>query len=186
MVDKNKADDENIKKKENEKNKDSSEEILKEVPETEEDIVIEDKEEKGDDKLQDLTDKFMRLQADFVNFKRRAEKEKTQYVDLGVSKLANSLLPVIDNFERSMDAETEHDGFYEGVVLIKDQLLSVLKANNVVEMEALGKKFDPNFHHAVMTEKSEKYEEGIVTEVLQKGYLINDKVLRPAMVKVSE
>ena len=85
-----------------------------------------------------------------------------------------------------MDAQTVHDVFFDGIFIIKEHLIDALKANNIVEMDAKGKKFDPNFHHAVMTEKSEEYDEGIVTEVFQKGYLINDKVLRPAMVKVSE
>lgn len=188
IFDKNIKNEENIKDEDyiNEEDKDFSEGLEESFKEEEAEIEVEEEKEKGDDKLQNLTDKFMRLQADFVNFRRRTEKEKAQYVDLGITKLANSILPVIDNFERSMDAQTDHDGFFEGICLIKDQLIDALKANNIVEMDAKGKKFDPNFHHAVMTEKSEEYDEGIVTEVFQKGYLINDKVLRPAMVKVSE
>ncbi|WP_071026730.1 nucleotide exchange factor GrpE [Peptoniphilus raoultii] len=195
MADKNKKIDEELKEN---KEDESLDENLKdssdlgggefEIPIADDIEIIEENEEnpKEDERLKDLTDKFMRLQADFTNFKRRTEKEKSSYIDLGISKIASSILPVIDNFERSMDAETEHDGFYEGIILIKSQLIDALKANGIVEMKAKGEKFDPNFHHAVMTEKSDEYEEGIVTEVLQKGYLINDKVLRPAMVKVSE
>ncbi|MDU1176541.1 MAG: nucleotide exchange factor GrpE [Peptoniphilus harei] len=139
-----------------------------------------------DEKYQDLTDKFMRLQADFSNYKRRTEAQKSEYVELGVKKIANDLLPVIDNFERALDSIKDKDSTYEGILMIKNQLTDVLAKDGIVEMEALGQEFDPMYHHAVLTEDSDEYDSGYVIEVLQKGYLINEKTLIPAMVKVSQ
>ena len=96
------------------------------------------------------------------------------------------MLPVIDNFERALDSIKDKDSTYEGILMIKNQLTDVLAKDGIVEMEALGKEFDPMYHHAVLTEDSDEYDSGYVIEVLQKGYLINDKTLRPAMVKVSQ
>lgn len=139
-----------------------------------------------DEKYQDLMDKFMRLQADFSNYKRRTETQKTEYVELGVKKVANDLLPVIDNFERALDSIENKDSTYDGILMIKNQLAGVLEKEGIVEMKALGEEFDPMYHHAVLTEDSDEYDTGYVIEVLQKGYLINEKTLRPAMVKVSQ
>lgn len=139
-----------------------------------------------DEKYQDLMDKFMRLQADFSNYKRRTEAQKSEYVELGVKKVANDLLPVIDNFERALDSIENKDSTYDGILMIKNQLAGVLEKEGIVEMKALGEEFDPMYHHAVLTEDSDEYDSGYVIEVLQKGYLINEKTLRPAMVKVSQ
>lgn len=139
-----------------------------------------------DEKYQALMDKFMRLQADFANYKRRTEAQKTEIVELGVKKVVNDLLPVIDNFERALDSIGDKDSTYDGIMMIKDQLTDVLKKESIVEMKALGEEFDPTYHHAVLTEDSDEYDSGYVIEVLQKGYLINEKTLRPAMVKVSQ
>lgn len=139
-----------------------------------------------DEKYQALMDKFMRLQADFANYKRRTEAQKTEFVELGVKKVVNDLLPVIDNFERALDSIVDKDSTYDGIIMIKDQLTDVLKKEGIVEMKALGEEFDPTYHHAVLTEDSDEYDSGYVIEVLQKGYLINEKTLRPAMVKVSQ
>jgi len=139
-----------------------------------------------DEKYQDLMDKFMRLQADFSNYKRRTETQKTEYIELGVKKVANDLLPVIDNFERALDSIENKDSTYDGILMIKNQLAGVLEKEGIFEMKALGEEFDPMFHHAVLTEDSDEYDSGYVIEVLQKGYLINEKTLRPAMVKVSQ
>ena len=139
-----------------------------------------------DEKYQDLMDKFMRLQADFSNYKRRTEAQKSEYVELGVKKVANDLLPVIDNFERALDSIENKDSTYDGILMIKNQLAGVLEKEGIVEMKALGEEFDPMFHHAVLTEDSDEYDSGYAIEVLQKGYLINEKTLRPAMVKVSQ
>lgn len=131
-------------------------------------------------------DQLIRLTADFTNYKRRVEKEKKDFLALGVKKVALDLLGVIDNFERALDHSDEESSFKEGVEMIYQQLLDLLKKNNICPMEALNEKFDPNRHHAVLVEEKEGVEEGVVIDVVQKGYMINDEVLRPAMVKVSQ
>ena len=180
---------EDIKKDNLDENKELENENIEDV--VKEDEVQDDSQEvtndsSDDEKYQDLMDKFMRLQADFANYKRRTEAQKTEYVELGVKKIVNDLLPVLDNFERALDSIGEKDSTYDGILMIKDQLTDVLKKEGIVEMKALGEEFDPTYHHAVLTEDSDEYDSGYVIEVLQKCYLINDKTLRPAMVKVSQ
>lgn len=180
---------EDIKKDNLDENKELENENIEDVVKEEE--VQDDSQEvtndsSDDEKYQDLMDKFMRLQADFANYKRRTEAQKTEYVELGVKKIVNDLLPVLDNFERALDSIGEKDSTYDGILMIKDQLTDVLKKEGIVEMKALGEEFDPTYHHAVLTEDSDEYDSGYIIEVLQKGYLINDKTLRPAMVKVSQ
>ena len=180
---------EDIKKDNLDENKELENENIEDVVKEEE---VQDEsqevtnESSDDEKYQDLMDKFMRLQADFANYKRRTEAQKTEYVELGVKKIVNDLLPVLDNFERALDSIEEKDSTYDGILMIKNQLTDVLKKEGIVEMKALGEEFDPTYHHAVLTEDSDEYDSGYVIEVLQKGYLINDKTLRPAMVKVSQ
>ena len=132
-----------------------------------------------------LNTKYLRLMADFQNYKRRTEKEKSDIYAFANEKIVSELLNVIDNFERALDAGNDGDSFVEGMNLIFKQLQGVLEKAGVVEIEALGQDFDPNFHHAVLTEDSAEYESGKVTAVLQKGYLLNNKVIRPSMVKVA-
>ncbi|MDY3239165.1 MAG: nucleotide exchange factor GrpE [Anaerovoracaceae bacterium] len=132
-----------------------------------------------------LNVKYMRLMADFQNFKRRTEKEKSDIYAFANEKIISELLNVIDNFERALLHGAEGDSFAEGMNLIFKQLQGVLEKAGVKEIEALGLDFDPNFHNAVMTEDSTEYESGKVTEVLQKGYTLNSKVIRPSMVKVA-
>lgn len=132
-----------------------------------------------------LNTKYLRLMADFQNYKRRTEKEKNDIYAFANEKIVSELLNVIDNFERALDAGDSGDSFVEGMNLIFKQLQGVLEKAGVVEIEALGQDFDPNFHHAVLTEDSAEYESGKVTAVLQKGYLLNNKVIRPSMVKVA-
>lgn len=149
--------------------------------------VVEDNSEDISEKYQDLNDKYVRLQADFINYKRRTGNERAQALSMGVEKMASGLLNIVDNFERALSLEKDTaGGFYEGVEMIYTQLIDYLKQNGVVEIDALNQKFDPNFHHAVMVEERDDVESGIVTEVFQKGYMIDDRVLRPSMVKVSK
>ena len=163
--------------------KDSSDEKVEVETEIEEDKQDSDEE---NEKYAALEDNFVRLQADFVNYKRRTEQERKDYIELGSRKVLNELLTVIDNFERAIEAHTNEESFKEGVELIYKQLLELLNKNNVTEMKCLNEKFDPEFHHAVLVEEKQGVEEGIIIDVLQKGYLIGEKVLRPAMVKVSQ
>ena len=132
-----------------------------------------------------LNVKYMRLMADFQNFKRRTEKEKNDIYAFANEKIVSELLNVIDNFERALLHGAAGDSFAEGMNMIFKQLQGVLEKAGVKEIEALGLDFDPNFHNAVMTEDSTEYESGKVTEVLQKGYTLNSKVIRPSMVKVA-
>ena len=142
-------------------------------------------EEKTEEKADDLNDRYLRLMAEYQNYRTRTAKEKTDIYAHANEEFACGLLDVIDNFERAMAAKPEDDKFAEGMELILKQLQGVLEKNGVKEIEALGKPFDPNFHNAVMTEDAEGAESGTVTKVLQKGYVLNSKVIRPAMVGVA-
>ena len=128
--------------------------------------------------------KYLRLMADFQNYKKRVEKEKKDLYSYANEKLATDLLEVVDNFERALSHEDSGDGFKEGMEMIFKQLNGVLEKHGLAEIPALGEDFDPNFHNAVMTEETDEYESGKVSGVLQKGYTLNGKVIRPSMVKV--
>ena len=128
--------------------------------------------------------KYLRLMADFQNYKKRVEKEKKDLYSYANEKLATDLLEVVDNFERALSHEDAGDGFKEGMEMIFKQLNGVLEKHGLAEIPALGEEFDPNFHNAVMTEETDEYESGKVSGVLQKGYTLNGKVIRPSMVKV--
>jgi molecular chaperone GrpE len=143
----------------------------------------EEKETKEDE---ELNVRYLRLAADFQNYKRRVEKEKNDIYAYANEKIVVELLNVIDNFERALDHSNEGESFAEGMSMIFKQLKGVLEKSGVEEIQATGESFDPNFHHAVLTENSEEHEAGTVIQVLQKGYLLNKKVIRPAMVKVAE
>ena len=132
------------------------------------------------------SERYSRLFAEFQNYKRRTEKEKADLYAYAGEKFAAGLLEVIDNFERAMAAKPEDDKFADGMELILVQLKGVLEKNHVEEIKALGDAFDPVYHHAVMMEEAEGTESGIVTKVMQKGYTLNGKVIRPAMVAVSQ
>lgn len=173
--------DENIKSEELEA--EETEETAEQAEIQEE--TVEEEIQEADNKFTELQESFVRLQADFTNYKRRTEQEKNDYLDLGVSKVINDLLPIIDNFERALEV-SDGSKFSEGVEMIYTQLKDLLERNGVKEIEALNEKFDPNFHHAVFAEEVDGVEADIVTEVLQKGYALGEKVLRPAMVKVSQ
>lgn len=137
--------------------------------------------------IEELNNRFLRLQADFVNFKTRVEKEKESIYSYASEDILNSMLPILDNFERALSSSTDvEDGFYKGMEMIYNQLIKVLSENGLEEIEALHEKFDPNYHHAVFQEESDEYEEGTVIEVFQKGYKLKDKVIRPSMVKVAK
>ncbi|MDR2132239.1 MAG: nucleotide exchange factor GrpE [Clostridiales Family XIII bacterium] len=133
--------------------------------------------------------KYMRLAADFQNYKRRVEKEKSEIYAYANEKIAVDLLEVIDNFERALEAggaEAKDEGFAKGMELIFKQLLDILSKNGVEEIQSLGEEFDPAMHHAVMMEETDDRESGKVSAVLSKGYRLKDRVIRPAMVKVAQ
>lgn len=144
------------------------------------------KDQEKDPEEEALNTRYLRLMADFQNFKRRTEKEKSDIYAFANEKIISELLNVIDNFERALAAGDPEDSFCKGMEMILKQLLGVLEKAGASEIEALGADFDPNFHNAVMTEDSDEYESGKVTEVLQKGYVLNNRVIRPSMVKVAK
>lgn len=132
--------------------------------------------------------RFLRAQADFDNFRRRTLKEKEDLAKYASTKLVSELIPVLDNFERAITtnlAETENDSYAKGVDMIYRQFLQVMTQEGVTAMNAVGQPFNPELHQAIMQVESDEYEEGIVVEEVQKGYMLKDRVMRPAMVKVS-
>ncbi|MBR6015459.1 MAG: nucleotide exchange factor GrpE [Firmicutes bacterium] len=132
------------------------------------------------------SEKYMRLMAEFQNYKRRTEKEKSDLFKYASEKLVVQLVEILDNFDRALNQSgAGGEAFAEGMQLIFKQLTDVLEKNGVEEIKALGEDFDPNFHNAVMMEDTDKYESGKVSDVLQKGYILNGKVVRPSMVKVA-
>ncbi len=145
-----------------------------------------DADKKDSDDADDQNDKYIRLMADFQNYKRRVEKEKSEIYDYANQKILAELLTVLDNFERALAQECADEAYEKGMSMIFKQFREVLEKSGLEEIEALGKDFDPNFHHAVMTDNNEDYESGQVTGVLQKGYKLHGKVVRPAMVKVNQ
>lgn len=137
--------------------------------------------------LEEYKTSLARLQADFMNYKKRTEKEKQNIINYGIENFICELLPIIDNFQRALESETEEENeFYKGVKMIEKQLIEILKKHGVNEINSLDESFDPNCHNAIVLEEVEGVDEGIVTGVLQKGYRLNDKVIRPSMVKVSK
>ena len=136
---------------------------------------------------EEITSRLQSLQAEFINYRKRVEKEKVSLVSYGVESLVLEILPVIDNFERAMDAEEDkEDSFFKGVEMIYAELIGVLKKNNIEEIDALEKSFDPEYHHAVGVEDSEEYDKDTVIRILQRGYIMEEKVIRPSMVIVSQ
>lgn len=145
-------------------------------------------EAKAEEPKEDADARYMRLAADFQNYKRRVEKEKSDIYQFANEKIAIDIVEVMDNFERALAhmEDCEDKKFAEGVDLIYKQLKGVLDKNNIIEIPAENQPFDPNFHNAVMTEENPDFESGVVIEAFQKGYTLNNKVIRPSMVKVSQ
>lgn len=139
------------------------------------------------EKFEEMQDKYMRQVAEFDNFRKRTEKEKSQMFDNGAMNVLNKILPVIDNFERGFDMveETDRDdAFVDGMNKVYKQLMTELENMGVTPIEAVGKEFDPNIHNAVMQVESDEYDSGIVAQEMLKGYMYHDNVLRFSMVAV--
>ncbi|MDS9471013.1 nucleotide exchange factor GrpE [Sporosarcina pasteurii] len=139
--------------------------------------------------LQEEENKYFRVLADYDNFKRRSTQEKEAIQKYQSQRVLTSILPVLDNFERALSVEAKTDeakSMMEGMDMIYRSLVDTLKSEGLIEIESLDKEFDPNFHQAVMTDKDEEKPSGVVLEEMQKGYILKDRVLRPAMVKVNE
>ena len=140
-----------------------------------------------DQKIEELNDRLIRTMAEFENFRKRSEKEKAQMFDIGAKSVIEKLLPVIDNFERGLNAISEKEresAFAQGIEKIYKQLLTNLEEIGVKPIEAVGKEFDPNLHNAVMHGEDENLGENIISDEFQKGYMYRDTVVRHSMVKV--
>jgi molecular chaperone GrpE len=145
------------------------------------------KKDKKDEQIEELNDRLKRQMAEFDNFRKRTEKEKSQMFDMGARTIIEKVLPVVDNFERGLAAvpeEQKEDAFVTGMDKVYKQLLTELDAIGVKAIEAVGQEFDPELHNAVMQVQSEEYEPGTVAQELQKGYLYKDCVVRHSMVAV--
>ncbi len=146
------------------------------------------KKDKKDELIEELTDKYKRTFAEFDNFRKRSEKEKSAMYEVGARDIIEKILPVVDNFERGFKAVSEEElatPFAEGMDKIYKQLIKTLEDFGVKEIEAEGNEFDPNLHNAVMHIEDEELGENVVAEVLQKGYMYRDTVVRHSMVKVA-
>jgi molecular chaperone GrpE len=161
-----------------------NEEVIYEEP-----TVVESELDAAKKLADDNYQKYLRVQADFDNFRRRSRQEKEEFAKYASSKLIEELLPVVDNFERALITgkdTTDAEAILKGVDMIFRMLGQVLEQEGLKAIEAVGQPFNPEFHLAIMTVESVDYEEGIVVEEIQKGYNLKDKVLRPSMVKVSQ
>ncbi len=146
-----------------------------------------EKKDKYKQKIEELEDRVKRQMAEFENFRKRTDREKTQMFETGARSVIEKILPVVDNFERGLQAagpEGENDAFMEGMHMVYKQLMTELENIGVKPIEAIGTEFNPDFHNAVMQVESEEYESGIVAQELQKGYLYHDTVVRHSMVAV--
>ncbi len=168
-----------------EENKESSE---KEEPAKEDGKgFFKKKKDKRDEQIEELTDRVKRQMAEFDNFRKRTEKEKSQSFDQGARSVIEKMLPVIDNFERGLAAvpEGETDSFMEGMNMVYKQLMTAMTDLGVEAIEAVGKEFNPDLHNAVMHVEDEEHGENEIVEEFQKGYKFHDTVIRHSMVKVA-
>lgn len=147
-----------------------------------------EKKDKKDIQIEELTDKLKRSMAEFDNYRKRTEKEKSRMYEIGAKDIVEIILPVIDNFERGLAAVPEgekKDSFMEGMQMIYTQLMTTLEEAGVKTIEAVGNEFNPDFHNAVMHVEDEEYGENVVIEEFQKGYTYKESVVRHSMVKVA-
>ena len=144
--------------------------------------------EEAEEKIREANDKYARLFAEFDNFRKRSEKEKTQRYDFGAKDMIERILPVLDNFERGLQGiseEQKQDSFVQGMEMIYKQLVKALEDAGVKPIEAVGKEFNPDFHNAVMHVEDEEAGDNMIVEEFQKGYMYKDQVVRYSMVKVA-
>ena len=140
-------------------------------------------------KIEEMENRYLRLQADFDNSRRRAKLDMEAARKYSVQDLATNLLPALDNFERAMKVEADNEqtkSLLQGMEMVYNQIVEALKNEGVEAIEAVGKEFDPHLHQAVMQVEDENFDSNIVVEEFQKGYMLKDRVIRPAMVKVNE
>lgn len=183
--------------------KEKKEQEVEQSEETTEDTVIEKTEEqdteaveaateegekdKKDLQIEELNDRLIRNMAEFDNFRKRSEKEKSQMFEIGAKNIIEKILPVIDNFERGLGTVTEEEkesSFVQGIEQIYKQFITALEEAGVTAIEAVGQEFNPDFHNAVMHGEDDNYGENIISDEFQKGYMYKDTVVRHSMVKV--
>lgn len=170
-------------------NEDNSEEAQKGTEKVKKGLFgKKEKKDPKDEKIEELTDRLMRSMAEFDNYRKRTDKEKSAMYEIGAKDIIEKILPVVDNFERGLAAVSEQEKntpLAEGMEKIYKQLMKTLEEIGVTVIEAAGKEFDPNFHNAVMHVEDENFGENIVSMELQKGYLYRDSVVRHSMVQVA-
>ena len=145
------------------------------------------KKDKRDEQIAELNDRVVRQMAEFDNFRKRTEKEKSLMFDMGAKNIIEKILPIIDNFERgflTVEEADKEDAFVQGMAQVYKQLMKELESAGVTPIEAIGKEFNPDYHNAVMQVESEEYESGIVAQEFMKGYMYKDSVVRHSMVAV--
>lgn len=163
------------------------EESEKEAKTSEKKSFFKKKKDKKDEKIEELQDRLMRNMAEFENFRKRSEKEKSQMFEIGAKDIIEKILPVLDNFERGLGTVSEEEkdsAFVQGIEQIYKQFVKALEDAGVKPIEAVGKEFDPNFHNAVMHGEDEELGENVVAEEFLKGYTYRETVVRHSMVKV--
>ena len=150
-------------------------------------FVKKNKKDKKDEKIEELTDRLTRQMAEFDNFRKRTEREKSQMYEIGAKYIIEKILPVVDNFERGLKTAegNQEDPFVQGMEMVYKQLMTTLEGVGVKPIEAVGQEFNPDFHNAVMHVEDEKLGENVVAEEFQKGYTYRDSVVRYSMVKVA-
>lgn len=168
-----------------ENQEEANDESSKNADTAENEVDLQAELEKLTAEVKEKSDKALRLQADFENFRRRTSKEKDELAAVVTQGVMKDMLPLLDNFERAMAAETtDMEAFQKGVEMIFTQFQEVLKKNGLEHIETEGKKFDPNFHQAVMRVQNDKLEDDDIAQELQKGYMVKGRVIRPSMVQV--
>lgn len=192
MASKKKEAQENLKNEKvlnEEDKKEASDSQSEETTENGENTEVKDseKEDAAQAEIKSLNDRLLRLQADFLNYKARTEKEKISTYTNAVSDLLLDLLPVVDNFDRALQADsTDGNAYKEGVQMVYTQFMSILDKKGLKEIAALHQPFDHNVHYGVGFEPSEEFADDTVIDVLQKGYTVNEKCIRPAMVRIAK
>lgn len=173
--------------------KESAEDMDIDIPVSDEDADVLQKEideltaklEESEKKIGETDDKYLRLCAEYDNYRKRTSKEKLEIFSDSTIKCIAEILPVLDNFERAIESECSDETFKNGMQMIYNQFSESLKKIGVTEMEALGAEFNPNLHNAIKQTEDENFGENTVCEVFQKGYMLNDKVIRHAVVAVA-
>lgn len=161
------------------------EKVSEEVKQNNKINELKDKIELQKNELEEKEDRIKRLMAEFENFKKRSDKERTSLYNSVMGDVIISLLPILDNLEKAAKAETKDEQYKNGIDMVLVQFKDVLKSNNVTEIEAIGKQFDPSIHEAVSSVTDENLGEKIIKEEFRKGYMIGDRVLRHSLVVVA-